>query len=343
MKKHINIPVFIPHLGCPNQCVFCNQKKISGVSDFKPENLVSIIEEAISTVTEDTEAEIAFFGGSFTGIDRSLMLELLEIAYSYVKSGRVSSIRCSTRPDYIDKEILDILKTYGVKVIEIGLQSTSEQVLSTTKRGHNFIDEQRACQLIVKSGFSLVGQMMIGLPGATPESELETADFIIRSGASGARIYPTVVFHGTELADMADSGLYTALSVDDAIDRAAAVFERFVKSGVPVIRIGLCSSENLSDKNSYHSGPNHSALGELVINKYYYNKILHTAYGLGLTKSSILHVKVSRGSLSKAVGQNKRNKISLKENLGVADIRFSESDKAVGFEILLEVEEKKCI
>ena len=136
MKKHINIPIFIPHLGCPNQCVFCNQKKITGINEFDPESVRAIIDEALSTVSPDTEAEIAFFGGSFTGIDRNLMIHLLEIANSYIKAGRVRSIRCSTRPDYIDENILDILQKYGVKVIELGLQSVSDEVLVKTKRGH---------------------------------------------------------------------------------------------------------------------------------------------------------------------------------------------------------------
>ena len=129
MKKHVNIPIFIPHLGCPNQCVFCNQRTISGVQEFKADSVVDIIEDALSTIGENTEVEIAFFGGSFTGIDRKLMIELLSIAKSYIDSGAVRSIRCSTRPDYIDEEVLGILKTYGVSNIELGLQSRSQMVL----------------------------------------------------------------------------------------------------------------------------------------------------------------------------------------------------------------------
>ena len=132
--KHVNIPIFIPHLGCPNQCVFCNQRSISGVLRFDPKSVKDIIEASLATISADTEVEIAFFGGSFTGIDRSLMIELLEMANSYILDGRVSHIRCSTRPDYIDEEILDILQQYGVKVIELGLQSSSDKVLSLSKR-----------------------------------------------------------------------------------------------------------------------------------------------------------------------------------------------------------------
>ena len=170
MKKHANIPIFIPHLGCPNQCVFCNQRSISGVHSFDSASVIPTIELALATLGRDTEAEIAFFGGSFTGIDRSLMTELLDIAYSYVTSGRVKSIRCSTRPDYIDEDVLEILKRHAVRVIELGLQSTSDDVLCLTKRGHTRSDCERACRMIKEQGFQLVGQMMIGLPGATPES-----------------------------------------------------------------------------------------------------------------------------------------------------------------------------
>ncbi len=344
MKKHVNIPVFIPHLGCPNNCVFCNQRTISGVSDFDPNKLSSIIDEALSTVENGIDTEIAFFGGSFTGIDYELMTGLLEIAYSYVKSGRVSSIRCSTRPDYINEKILNTLKKYGVKVIELGLQSVSDSVLSLTKRGHNFIAEENACKAIVSHEFSLVGQMMIGLPGATLDSELATADFIVSSGASAARIYPTVVFKDTELCCMTENGSYLPLTIEEAVERSALVLERFISAGIEVIRIGLHASENLSSEKTYYAGPNHPALGELVINRLYYNTIYKKASSMELSPDTVLFVSVSCGSISKAVGQRRRNKFLLKQNLGVRDVRFSESDRLVGYEILLtkEDEEKKC-
>ncbi len=342
MKKHINIPVFIPHLGCPNQCVFCNQRTISGVSEFDPGALSDIIDTALSTAGEDTEAEIAFFGGSFTGIEPELMERLLSVAYEYVKLGRVSSIRCSTRPDYIDEKILSTLRRYGVKVIELGLQSADDDVLHITKRGHSFSDEERAVRLIKESGFTLGGQMMIGLPGSTPESEMETAEFIINSGASLARIYPTVVFRGTELADLTERGIYTPLGIDEAVERSARVLERFIDAGVEVIRIGLHSSESLVSDKTYLAGPNHPALGELVINKLYYNKIFGAASEMCLSSDTVLSVRVSRGSLSKAIGQGRVNRIALTKNLGIRDVRFTESDSLVGYEILLENEEKKC-
>ena len=339
--KHVNIPIFIPHLGCPNQCVFCNQRSISGVTEFDVSNVEKTIEAALVTIPDDFIVEIAFFGGSFTGIDRDLMIELLQIAYAYVKAGRVSHIRCSTRPDYINPEILEILKQYGVKVIELGLQSTSEGVLAATKRGHTLSDEINACKLIVEYGFDLVGQMMIGLPGSTLEDEINTARFIIGSGAVGARIYPTVVFKETELCSLTENGEYIPLSLDDAVDRSAEILKLFLSSGVKVIRIGLCSSENLSSEDTYFAGPNHAAIGELVENRIYYDVINEKIKDIDFDEKSVLKIYVARGCLSKAIGQRKKNKFLLAKILGTDNISFLESDDLDLYEVLVIVERKR--
>ncbi len=337
MKKHVNIPIFIPHLGCPNQCVFCNQHTISGAKDFEPESLTEIIESALKTIDDNTEVEIAFFGGSFTGIDSELMIKLLKAAYSYDAGGRVGSIRCSTRPDYINAEVLEYLKKYGVKIIELGLQSVDEDVLLLTKRGHTFENEREACELIVKSGFTLIGQMMIGLPGSTLDSELKTADFIIKSGASGARIYPTVVFKDTELAKMTEKKIYTPLGLDEAIKRSAAVMKKFIDSGVEVIRVGLCSSENLTNDDTYFCGPNHPAIGELVENEIYYNIIYKEITDRGYGHNRKVSVFVSRGSLSKAIGQKKKNKLRLISDFSFDDIKFCEDEKLLDYEVSIKI------
>lgn len=339
MKKHVNIPIFIPHLGCPNQCVFCNQHTISGVKNFEPESVICDIESALKTIKDGTESEIAFFGGSFTGIDRELMIELLKIAYSYVSDGRVSSIRCSTRPDYINEQVLDHLKKYGVKIIELGLQTVDEDVLKLTKRGHSFEDEKKACQLIVERGFTLIGQMMIGLPGATFESELKTADFIISSGASGVRIYPTVVFRDTELSFMTEKKKYIPLTEDEAIKRTASVMKKFIDAGLDVIRVGLCSSENLASEETYFAGPNHPAIGELVENEIYYNIIYEKLKSYNLSPDLRITVFVPRGSLSKAIGQKKKNRLRLKNDFSLSDIKFCEDEKLSDYEISLKIGE----
>lgn len=333
--RHINIPVFIPHLGCPNQCVFCNQRRISGVKEFSLDEVMEIIETGLSTVGDDDEVEIAFFGGSFTGIDRDLMVELLEIAHSYIERGAVRSIRCSTRPDYINGEILDLLKKYGVKTIELGLQSSSDKVLEITKRGHYFEAEEKACRLIVEQGFDLVGQMMIGLPSADIESEIATAEFIASVGAVGARIYPTVVFRDTELCDMTLNGYYEPLTVEEAVKRSAKVLEIFISRGVEVIRIGLQASEGLSSTDSYLAGPNHAALGEMVIGEVYYNRIMKKLSEIDPSDEENITVLVSVGALSKAIGQKRRNKLRLMERY--KNISFAESTDIPEYEVSVNI------
>ena len=341
--RHVNIPIFIPHLGCPNQCVFCNQRTISGVDEFSADSVIPIIEGALSTVSADDEVEIAFFGGSFTGIDRELMVELLRIAHGYISDGRVKSVRCSTRPDYINQEILDVLKKYGVKTIELGLQSTSEDVLEISKRGHNFEAERKSCELIVQNGFDLVGQMMIGLPLSDSEREIQTARFIVSVGAVGARIYPTVVFRETELCQMTLDGRYTPLSLDEAVTRSALALEIFLDAGVKVIRIGLQSSDNLIDDSSYVAGPNHSALGELVIGEVYYNKICKQLLDADASGDDNINILVAKGSLSKAIGQNKKNKLRLLNRY--RNIVFLEVDDIPEYEVSVKINngEIKCI
>lgn len=336
MKKHINIPIFIPHLGCPNQCVFCNQRYITGKTKFNAEEVNKTIRSALMTVDDNVESEIAFFGGSFTGIDRDLMIRLLEIAYSYVQDGLVKSIRCSTRPDYIDSDVLDILERYAVSVIELGLQSSDEEVLLLSKRGHDFSVEEKAVRLIKQRGFKLIGQMMIGLPGSTLEKELKTAEFICNCGADGARVYPTVVFRDTELCQMTEIGAYTPISDEDAITRTAKILRLFDKNGVKVIRVGLCASENLSDPDSYFAGPNHSALGELCENQVFYEIIFEKIRNMKLLSKAVVTVKVPKGSLSKAIGQKKKNKLRLISEFSLYDLFFEEDQSLKGYEIKCE-------
>ena len=344
MSRHINIPIFIPHLGCPNMCVFCNQRTISGKSEFRAESIREEIEQVLSTAEESDECEIAFFGGSFTGIEPSLMISLLEIAEEYVTLGRVKSIRLSTRPDYINEEIISILKRYSVKTVELGLQSAKDEVLSLTKRGHLFADEITACQMLVREGFDLVGQMMIGLPGSSIEDEMKTAEFIASVGASYARIYPTVVFRDTELFSMCHSGEYTPLTLEDAVERSASVYDFFLSRGVKVIRVGLCASENLSSEEKYYGGPNHSALGELVEGRVMLNRMLAEIDASDGILGDCIHILVSRGFLSRAVGQKRVNKEYIKNKYKLKRVKFSECEDLSDFEIKIlgEEHDRRC-
>ena len=308
--SHRNIPIFIPHLGCPNQCVFCNQHSISGCRSFDERAVKGQIEETLSTIGEGDDVEIAFFGGSFTGIDRDLMIRLLDVAQGYVERGRVSAIRLSTRPDYIDGEILEILSRYAVKTIELGLQSMDDGVLLASRRGHTAAQAREACRAIVQAGFSLVGQMMIGLPTSDIEKEIATAKEICALGATAARIYPTVVFYHTPLADMTERGAYLPLDVEDACARSAAALRVFTENSVPCIRIGLCATESLTSPEEVMGGPNHPALGELVWNEYYYGQIKDAVTGAGLAGQNIL-LHVPKREISKVVGQRRCNLIRL--------------------------------
>lgn len=326
---HRNIPVFIPHMGCPHQCVFCNQHSISERDGFDEGDVDLTIQTALSTISPEDEAEIAFFGGSFTGIDRDLMIRLLETAEAYVLQGRVSSIRLSTRPDYISPEILEILSRYSVKHIELGLQSMDDAVLSACRRGHTRAQAIDACRAVVDSGFELTGQMMIGLPNATPESECETAKLICDLGATSARIYPTVVFYETPLAELTRSSSYQPLSAEEAATRSADVLRIFTERGIDVIRIGLCASESLTSPEKVLAGPNHPALGELVWNEYYYQQIYKILLEKGLLGKSVV-LTVPKGSVSKAVGQRRRNLERLLRESQTKVQRVTESEKVTG-------------
>ncbi len=339
--RHINIPIFIPHMGCPNACVFCNQRRISGKIQFQIHSVEDELLRATETIDYDTsEVEIAFFGGSFTGIDRADMLYLLGLAKRYIDMGKAQSIRLSTRPDYIDGEILDILASHGVTDIELGLQSMSEKVLAASKRGHSADSARRACAMIKERGFNLVGQMMIGLPESSIEDELYTAREIVSMGCDAARIYPTVVFCETELCDMMRGGEYKPLTMSDATSRSAAVLEVFVSHELPVIRLGLCAADNLFAEGTIVGGAYHSAFGELVYSELYYKKICdyikENQLSDKLTGRDIT-VYVPLGEVSKASGQKRANKDKLKREYGVRDVKVTECYTIAKYDVRIEI------
>lgn len=329
-NKHKNIPVFIPHLGCPNMCVFCNQRSISGKNCFQKENVRNEINIALDTIDPSAEVEIAYFGGSFTGIDRELMVYLLDIAEEFVRRpddgrAKIVGIRMSTRPDYISEEILDILGNYTVSAIELGLQSMDDEVLCLSKRGHTAEAAERACRLIKERGYYLVGQMMIGLPGSDVEKELYTAKKIADMDCDGARIYPTVVFYDTELQKMTERGEYTPLKLDDAVKRSATVLGEFNARGVDCIRIGLCASDNLSDESCVLGGANHSAMGELVIGELYFNQMCEQIEKAACGKTfKIAEFEIPAGHTSKLLGQKGKNRERIKTLYKIEKIKIKE-------------------
>lgn len=329
--SHANIPIFIPHLGCPNQCVFCDQRTISGVGEFDESKVRELIEDSLKTLG-DRKAEIAFFGGSFTGIDRALMIRLLDTAEEYVKLGAVSGIRMSTRPDYIDSEIMRILSGYSVSEIELGVQSMSSRVLRACRRGHTPDDTRRAAKMIADCGFGFVGQMMIGLPSSTPEDEIACATEICDMGAVGARIYPTIVFRNTELEKMCELGSYIPLEVDEAAERSAAALSVFEERGVRCLRVGLCDSEMLHGDERYFDGPVHPAMGELAQSALYRNRI-ELAADRCVSSGRCMCVEVAKGRVSAAVGQHRSNRLYLEKKFNCEKIRFIENPELRGYDV----------
>ena len=219
MKKQYIIPIFVPHLGCPNDCVFCNQKSISGqAKQVTKEDVKNIIEEHLKYIKKDSKVEVAFFGGSFTGIEEEKQEELLSVAYEYVKQKKIDSIRISTRPDYIDKKILKRLKKYKVKTIELGVQSANDYILKKAGRGHTFEDVVKASKLIKWYGFELGHQMMVGLPESTTVDEINTAKQLIKLKPKMVRIYPVLVIKNTKLEKLYKENNFKILTKEEYID-----------------------------------------------------------------------------------------------------------------------------
>ena len=234
MKNQYIIPIFVPHLGCPNDCTFCNQKSISGQQKKVTENDVrETIEYYLNSFKEkDAYKEVAFFGGSFTGIDVEEQEMYLKTAYDYIKEKKIDGIRISTRPDYIDKHTLKRLKKYKVKTIELGVQSTNDYVLELCKRGHTFEDVKKASKLIRRYGFDLGHQMMVGLPESTEKDEITTAKDLIKLKPKMVRIYPVLVIKGTALEKQYLAGEYEPLELRQAVERCKELCYLFGKKKI---------------------------------------------------------------------------------------------------------------
>ena len=318
MKKEYIIPIFVPHLGCPNCCVFCNQTKISGQEkQVTKEDVKNTIDYYLKHFKDDNKyVEVAFFGGSFTGIDENVQNELLETAYEYIKEGKVNSIRISTRPDYINKEILKRLKKYKVKTIELGVQSTNNYILAKSKRGHTFEDVRQASKLIRKYGFVLGHQMMIGLPESTELDEITTAKNLIRLKPKIVRIYPVLVIKNTELEEMCKKGEYIPLSLNQAVERSKEIVKLFNDKKIEVIRIGLQNTEEITDPNIKGSqvvaGPYHPAFRQLVESSMWYDSILEKIKKIS-TKVIKIKILANPININNIIGHKKENILKLKD------------------------------
>ena len=312
--KHANIAFFIPHIGCPNKCSFCNQNTISGKTEIpKTEDIKSVLSEVTERMSyeEAAKSEIAFFGGSFTAIEREYMIELLDAAAPFVGEGKIGGIRISTRPDAIDDEVLGILKRYKVTSIELGAQSMRDDVLLKNMRGHTAEDVVRASNLIKKYGFSLGLQMMTGLYCDDDAGAIETANRIIALKPDTVRIYPTVVLDGTYLGELFKKGKYLPQSLDETVSLCANLIDMFEENRIKVIRVGLHDQPDIKEK--FLSGAYHPALGELISGERFYKKAISLFKEIYIEKGKV-NVAVNPACLSQMIGQKKKNIIRLKND-----------------------------
>lgn len=318
MKKQYVIPIFVPHLGCPNDCIFCNQKSISGQKkNMTRQEAKNIIETHLKSINkENSLVEIAFFGGSFTAIEEKQQEELLGLAYEYIKNKKVDSIRVSTRPDYINKTILKRLKKYKVKTIELGVQSANDYVLKRANRGHNFEDVKKASKLIRWNGFTLGHQMMVGLPESSRADEINTAKALVKLKPKMVRIYPVLVVKNTKLEQEYENGTYEPLSVVQAVEICKELVRIFDEKNINVIRVGLQNTEEISDpknsKSEVVAGLYHPAFRQLVESGMWYDAIVSKIKKLNV-KAKKVEVTVNPIDINNVIGHKKENVIKLNE------------------------------
>ena len=342
MKKEYIIPIFVPHLGCPHQCTFCNQKEISGQTKQVTANDVKeTIEYYLKNFKDDSKyVEVAFYGGSFTAIDEKKQNELLEAANEFIKQGRVNSIRLSTRPDYINKAILKRLKKYNVKTIELGVQSANNYILAKCQRGHTFEDVKKASKLIRFYGFILGHQMMIGLPESTKLDEINTAKALIKLKPKIVRIYPVLVIKNTPLAKEYEQGEYIPLTVEQAVDRAKDIMQLFNNAKIEVIRIGLQNTEEITDPSEESSqviaGPYHPAFRQLVESGMWYDEIVQKIKKFNIKVMQVT-IKANPENINNIIGHKKENVLKLKEFYDVdVVVKPDENIKKGKFEIEID-------
>lgn len=330
-KKHLIIPIFVPHLGCPNDCIFCNQHNISGqLKQVTAKEVRETVDYYLGNCDiDDTYKEVAFFGGSFTGIDIKIQEELLSAAYEYIKEKKIDSIRISTRPDYINKDILKMLKKYKVKTIELGVQSSNDYILKRAGRGHTFEDVKKASKLIRRHRFTLGHQMMIGLPESSSLDELKTAKDLAKLKPKIMRIYPVLVIKGTKLEEEYKEGNFKPLNVNQAVEICKEVYYYFNKKKINVIRIGLQTTEMISDPKNEEStvvaGPYHEAFRQLVEDGMWYDSILERIKKLNV-KVKEIEVVVNPVNINNVSGHKRENTLKLKDTYDV-DLKIKQDEK----------------
>lgn len=320
MSNKKTISIFVPHSGCPNDCIFCNQKKITGISTpVGPAEAQAIITESLKTIDKDAHIEIAFFGGSFTAIEIERQRELLEVANKFAKDYNIKDIRLSTRPDAITEEILRFLKEYNVTIIELGVQSLDEEVLLKSNRGHDKECVYKSSELILKNGFKLGLQMMLGLPEDSIEKVNYTADEFIKISPDFVRIYPVLVIKDTELESLFKSKVYEPWSIEKTVEACKEIYVKFAKNKIKVIRMGLQTSEEITIGRDVVAGPFHPAIGELIYSRIYRDLIEEIVKKINIVDSELRTVEIiaPQNQMSKIAGNKKENKNYFKNKYNI--------------------------
>lgn len=321
-NRQFIIPIFIPHKGCPNDCVFCNQRKITGqASAYDYKEIEEEIKTALSTIDLDKDpiVEIAFYGGSFTAIDQKSQEALLSIGKKYIDQYQLQGMRISTRPDYITEEILDRLKKYGVKIIELGVQSLDVSVLKASNRGHERDIVYKSAKLIKAYGFTLGIQLMIGLPGDNGKKSMDTVKRVIELQPDISRIYPTLIIKDTALEAMYNQGLYEPLSLEEAIELSKNMYHLLFTNNIQVIRIGLQPTENILEGEDVIAGPFHSSFRSLVMSSYIYDLITDA---VGNFEGKRIVFELNNKDISYLVGDKRSNKIKITEKYKLKEFKI---------------------
>ena len=329
MRKHRTIPIFVPEMACPCRCVYCNQFVISGQQTLPTdEEIINTIEEHLKTIADDVELEVGFFGGTFTGIAKEEQLRLMRLVHPYMKRGRVKSMRCSTRPDRIERDWIRRLKDEGMATIELGVQSMRNEVLMASGRGYKSETVVEAADRSKGEGLRLGMQMMIGLPNDTKEGAMETARRIVECGADNTRIYPTLVLEDTVLAKRLREGSYKALTIEEAVEWTAPVLKLMEESGLEVLRVGLHPTEGFISGKDYMAGPFHVAFRLMVQTKIWRDKFVQLQGGKSIK------IYVAKGMVNAAAGYKSSNRRWLLERYG--RVNFREAEDLKGYEYRCE-------
>ena len=318
------IPIFLPHAGCPHQCIFCNQHSITGI---KKRNLTihylrSQIEAFLKKNSRQRHpVQIAFYGGNFLGMNPQSVRSLLVEAANFVEQGVVDSIRFSTRPDTIDRKRIDMIQDFPVSTVELGAQSLDDRVLALSCRGHKAVDTEKAVYLLKNHNYKIGIQIMIGLPGDDEEKLMNTAERVAHLKPNFVRIYPTVVLAGSPLAEWYHKGKYVPASLEKCVSLAKQLYLLFKKNDIHVIRMGLQASEDFNEGSSILAGPYHPAFGHLVYSEIFFDKTVSALKSEGIREGHI-NIRIHPRNISKLRGLKNENirKLGARFHLEVIDI-----------------------